>query len=107
VDVEHASYGLQASRCDDQRNRLNLSLCVFRRALGGGDGEVRGRQIDSLDRLGSPAAASDVANSTFRQPFSHYGSGRRWSFSSGGRGTRRWGTMLIAASPGEVKVSGG
>jgi hypothetical protein len=67
VGVEHASYGLQASRCDDQRNRLNHSLCVFRRALGGGDGEVRGRQIDSLDRLGSPAAASDVANSTFRQ----------------------------------------
>jgi hypothetical protein len=26
---------------------------------------VRGRQIDSLDRLGSPAAASDVANSFF------------------------------------------
>jgi hypothetical protein len=67
VGVEHASYGLQASRCDDQRNRLNHSLCVFRRALGGGDGEVPGRQIDSLDRLGSPAAASDVANSTFRQ----------------------------------------
>jgi hypothetical protein len=47
---------------NDQRNRLNHSLCVFRRALGG---EVRGRQIDSLDRLGSAAAASDVANSSF------------------------------------------
>jgi hypothetical protein len=51
---------------NDRWNRVNRSLCVFPRARGGGDGEARGRQIDSLDRLGGAAAAADVAN-FFRQ----------------------------------------
>jgi hypothetical protein len=108
-----ATYGLQVSRASDRRNRLNPSLCVFRRALGGGTARcAAGGSTRWIGWAVLPRPATSpiplFANSFFALMDRGDDEASARAVVAPDAGARCWWRLrLVVALPGKVKVSGG